>query len=445
MLSLCLLSACAPQAPSRVPLDDPARDAQVRLLQEAHRAFVQERYPAAALFFKRFIDDARDSPRVAEARWWLGLAYEQLGDYPSAMAQYRLLAAGSIAQQADGALYEGYALRRLDELRRPHADAHHGQVVRLALRITTDQLPPSTDLAPWLQELVQTGVTAVVIASARAPKPGYEEFTDEVVRETAAVAHRLGLLLWVELDLHQGNGMDVKPEWMATTRHAAWPEDASPSSVDIAHSGYQAYLEAMVRRLVRAECDGVVLSARSATGFGEEFSVDSLRQFAAAFGLRGSPEEIFGMNFSAETKNQEHPPNYWRWIGWKARNYAQLVMRLRNVLRERNRTSTLSIEVHQSALTAPLQGVEQFGEDVAELSRQTGGSVVVRHEGTADEAALEKLGRLLGTSDQVWVGVVVKAATHPHSMGEFKESIVNLAQAGRWNMIIQTESVPSVP
>jgi hypothetical protein len=452
-LSLCLLSACAPPAgrlpsipPSnQVSQNNPAYDAQVRLIQEAHRAFVQERYPAAALFFNRFIDDATESSRLAEARWWLGRTYERLGDYRSAMAQYRLLATESAAQQADGALYEGYALRRLDDLRRPRIDGHHGETTQLALRVTADQLPPTAGLVPWLQELAQAGVTVLAIAPAQAKKSGSQEFNVETVRSVAAETHRLGLLIWVVLDLHHGSGLDVRPEWMATTRHAARPDDASRSSVDVAHPGYQAYLEEMVRRLARAGCDGVVLAARSTAGFGEEFSDESRRLFAASFGLSGTLEDIVGGAASSDIKEEGRSANYWRWVGWKARSYAQWTVRLRKVLRERNPAATLSIEVRQSSLATPLQGLEQFGEDVAELSSNTGGSLVVRHEGIEGETALEKLGRQLGGQDRVWIGLSVKTATRPVAMGEFNRSIADLAAFGRWNRVIRAESAQTIP
>lgn len=453
MLSLCLLSACVPPAgrplsippPNRVIHTNPAYDAQVRLLQEAHRAFVQARYPAAALFFNRFIDDAKDSPRLAEARWWLGRAYEQLGDYRSAMAQYRLLAVESVTQQADGSLYEGYALRRLDDLRRPRPDGQHGDTIQLALHVTVDQLPPITGLVPWLQDLVQAGVTILAIAPAQAPKSGIQEFNVETIRSVAAETHRLGLLIWVVLDLHDGSGLDVRPEWMAATRHAARPDNASRSSVDVAHPGYQAYLEEMVRRLVRAGCDGVVLAARSTAGFAEEFSDESRRLFAASFGLNGTLEEIFGSTASTDITEQGQSATYWRWVGWKARSYAQWTVRLRKVLRERNPAATLSIEVRQSSLTTPLQGLEQFGEDVAELSSNTGGSLVVRHEEMVGEAALEKLSRQLGGPDRVWIGLSVKTATRPLAMEEFNQLIADRAISSRWNRVIHAESGQTIP
>lgn len=450
MLFLCLLSACAhkparPHAipqPSHVPLKNPARDAQLRLLQEAHRAFNEARYPTAALFYKRFVDVAQDSPRLAEAHWWLARSYEHLGDFPAAMAQYRLVAAGALSGQVDGASYEHHALRRLDELYPLQAAHHKGQAARVALRVRVDQLPPIAYLSEWFKELAQAGVTAVALAPAAS---GQEGLGVELVREVTTVAHRRGVLLWVGLDLHQGQGMDVRPEWKATTRHEAGYEGGSASRLDVANPAYQSYLEQVIRTLARTGCDGVLLAARSTPGFAEEFSTDSLREFAASFGRKVSPDDIWQAEFLPEGKPRERSAPYWRWVGWKARSYGQLVMRLRKVLREHNHTATLSVEVHQSTLTAPLQGLEEFGEDVAELATRTGGSVVVRHEGTAEEGLLKKLGRQAGSPDRVWVGVAVKVGTSPPSMGELKASLAHLAEDGRWNMVVDVESTQPVP
>jgi tetratricopeptide (TPR) repeat protein len=126
-LSLALLCACSPRvvpsASSSAPVqqihDDPAQDAQLTLLREAHRAFVQARYPASVLFFRRYVESASPhAPRLAEARWWLGRSYEQVGNYQAAVAEYRVLATLEPGEDAPSRLYQGHALYRLDQLRR---------------------------------------------------------------------------------------------------------------------------------------------------------------------------------------------------------------------------------------------------------------------------------------------------------------------------------------
>lgn len=449
-LCLCLLSACARKPirtqalppPAPVPHHSPARDAQQQLLQEAHRAFKERRYSAAALFFQRFADVARDSPRLAEVHWWLGRCYESLGDFSAAMKQYRLVASGSLLRQRDGARYEGQALRRLDDLYHLRVAQHSRSVAQLAIRLRVDQLPPITHLSAWLQDLAQAGVVAVVVAPAITGRDG---FGLELLREMGGEAHRLGMLLWVALDLHQGHGMEIRPEWKATTLSPAQDAGASASSVDVIHPAYQSHLEGMMRLLARTGCDGILLTARSTSGFAEEFTVESFQEFAASLGRHVSPRELWAVGSVSDAKATERSPEYWRWVGWKARGYGQLVKRLRRVLREHHHTATLTVEVHQSSVLAPLDGLKEFGEDVAELATQAGWSVVVRREGAGGEAALQKLGRLAGVPDRVWVGEAVKAGTSPLIMKELQASIVELDAYARWNMLVEIEPVTAVP
>jgi hypothetical protein len=101
--------------------------------------------------------------------------------------------------------------------------------------------------------------------------------------------------------------------------------------------------------------------------------------------------------------------------------------------------------VHQTTLTAPLDGLEQYGEDVVELMPRNGGSVAVKGEGAGGEMPLDQLARLLGTSDRMWVGISAKTATVPPSIAELKKSIAGGADSGRWNLLIQVESAQPVP
>ena len=92
---LCLVSSgCAgpanqfsPSSLSAASGVDPALDAQAKLIESAYRAYVQERYPLAAVLFQRFVDSNPNSPRLSEARWWLARSYEQRGDH-AALCRY---------------------------------------------------------------------------------------------------------------------------------------------------------------------------------------------------------------------------------------------------------------------------------------------------------------------------------------------------------------------
>jgi hypothetical protein len=239
--------------------------------------------------------------------------------------------------------------------------------------------------------------------------------------------------------------MSLRPEWGSTTINGNTREGASTPWPDVANPEYQSYTEEFVRVLAGTGCDGLFLAARPVTGFARELSEDSFRVFASSFGLSLSPEQVFAVNRSSDAPTQEPSALYWRWVGWKALSYAKLVVRLRKVLRESNPTATVLVEVHQVTLSAPLQGLEQYGEDLAELAPRGGGSVVVRREGAGGDALLEKLGQQVGTTERVWVGVPAKMAAVLPSMGGLMQSLSDIGEASRWNVVILTESAQPVP
>lgn len=451
VLSL-LLSACgAPPhrippipPPTRALQDTPARDAQSRLLQEAHRAFGQERYRGAVVFFLRFVEDAPDSPRLAEVRWWLGRAYEQLGDYRAAMEQYRTIVSGMEVGQQDGARYEEYALRRLDELYQMRAESQRGRLGQLALRVPGDRLPSLSTLSAWFDELVQAGVTALLVDLEPVLMPAGTDIDMDVIRTGVAEAHRHGLLYWIRLDLHRGMSRAIRPEWAVRPCHGMAEDGGGRATLDVTNPAYQATVDEAVRRLSRANIDGLVLAARSADRFADECSEALLQGFTRSFGRHLTPDLLPGSAALQGDGVQERPGQFWRWAGWKARNYAQMAARLRKELRAARPTATLLTEIHPSTLTAPLQGLEQFGEDVAELAAKTGGWIVVRDAEAVEGLVLERLSRQIGTGGRVWVERTVKV-TPARSVVTAVQELMAESGLDRWNVVIRIESGRDLP
>jgi len=432
--SLCLLSGCVfqtAQIPSlppsdAAPHDDPARDAQLRLFIEAHRAFQQGRYSTAILFFTRFIERSPDSPRLAEAYWWLGQAHERNGDVASAMTDYRMLAG---LPQPEGARYEKQALQRLDELR----GAHPATVLEreVALSVEARALPPAAELKPWLQGLTEDAVSAIVLDAT--PASIGERIAHDSVKDLAGDAHELGLSVWVALNVHQPQGLELQPEWMVETM-----KGKVLSRPDIAHPDYQTFLEGVVRTLAQNGCDGLFLPARPAAGFAEEWSSASLRTFASSFGL---PVEQMSTLIAPTDSASERPAEYWRWAGWKARSYAKLVTRLRAVLRERNPRATVLVEVHQTTVDMPPAGLDQYGEDLAELAHLTGSLFLVRRDHLDAGGRPEHLGQQVGTRDRVWVGMAPTA----RPIGSVKKALRERSDLDGWNVFVMPPAPPAIP
>ncbi|MEK7868787.1 MAG: tetratricopeptide repeat protein, partial [Nitrospirota bacterium] len=343
-LSLALLCACSPRlAPSpssSVPLeqihDDPARDAQLSLLREAHRAFAQKRYPAAVLFFRRFVDStAAGAPRQAEARWWLGRSYEQMGEYRAAIAEYRVLATGDAGGDSQTQLYQQQALDRLDQLRQIPGGSHVTVARQVALGLPLSQLPPVSAWVAWLQALLKSGVTTVLLDPAGADWGN--DRNPETVQAFVCAAHLAGLSVWGALDLHQGRGIALRPEWLSRSlamKGVALSGQEPAMLPDPLHPDYQTVIEERATMLLRAGYDGILLRARDRQGYAQDFSDGSFQQFASAFGLTITPQQLLGDSVGVEAMVYDREATYWRGVGWKARSYATVAAHIRKLLRE---------------------------------------------------------------------------------------------------------------
>ncbi|MEC4889964.1 MAG: hypothetical protein RI101_07870 [Nitrospira sp.] len=458
-LSLGFLLACSPRVHPSLPArssveevhNDPARDAHLKLLREAYRAFVQERYPTALLFFRRFVDSAdRGAPRMAEARWWLGRSYEQLGDYRAAMAEYRTLAVGEAGADPQQPLYRAHALRRLDELRQVPTVPQAAPRRQMTIGVSLSQVPPVPLWIPWLESLLKADVTSLLIDPALSDGTAGEE-TDRL-RALVEAAHVAGLAVWVSLDPHQGRGLPVRPEWITATvgrgqglsnGSAGGPEILRHP--DILHPDYQAAIEERVKVLLQTGCDGVFLQARDSQGFAKEYSEISYRLFASAFSVALSPQQLLGEGGGGGGWDAEREAQYWRWVGWKARGYAAFVARIRARLRDMNPTGRLLIEVHRETVNGPLAGLEQYGEDVAELLQRTGGAIVVRSEGAGTLSLPEPLAQHAGAPDRWWLSVAMPDSESLSIAQWVGTALATVPEQGNWNVLVRVPEPARFP
>ena len=459
-LSLALLCACSPRlvssTSSSVPLeqirDDPARDAQLSLLREAHRAFVQERYPAAVLFFRRFVGSTPPlrAPQSAEARWWLGRSYEQMGEYRAAIAEYRILATGDVVGDSETQLYQQQALDRLDQLRQIPGGSHVTVARQVALGLPLSQLPPVSVWVAWLQALLKIGVTTVLLDPA-----GFDQGNDrslETLQAFAGAAHLVGLSVWGALDLHQGRGISLRPEWLSRSLakkgvelNSHEPAGAPAMLPDPLHPAYQTVIEDRATMLLRASCDGILLRARETQGYAQDFSEESFQRFASAFGLTITPQQLLGEPGGAEPLVYDREATYWRWVGWKARSYATMAARIRKLIRDANPAGRLLIEVHGRTVSEPLVGLEQYGEDLNDLFQRSGSELVIRAEDVSSPALLDQLVQQVGSSDRLWL---VRPVTGPDtaSLVEWTDGLgAVLQERGGGNLLVLPRSAGNLP
>jgi len=401
--------------PARVGVD-PALDAQTKLLESAYRAFVQERYSLASALFQRFVDSYPNSPRLSEARWWLARSYEQQGDLPAAMSAYRAMAGNATQSIPPAGSYEYHALNRLDALRQMRGPSFFLERRQIALWLTGQEWLGIPDIWPLIEQLADAGVTALIVEAGTPSRDTMKSSPMGVYFQTSRVpvvedrfkvlvpaAHARGMAVLASLNLHEPGWIAVNPDWGIASANRR-DQGLQPAwQIDVLNPDYQRIIGEVAQDLLRTDIDGIVVGARRAKGFAEEWSPTSRRMF----------EESFGS--STGNQDQSVPADAWRWAGWKTRTYLGFVNRLNQQLRQKRSGLLTAIVVHERAVLSPADALTEYGEDVLE-TKQRGLHVVVLPEdrsadlGAMPEIVQQRLAPTTRDERQLWLGMALRAS-----------------------------------
>lgn len=439
-----------PVAPARSGVD-PALDAQTRHIESAYRAFVQERYALASALFQRFVDSYPNSPRLSEARWWLARSYEQQGDFPAAMSAYRAVVGEAPGSTPLAGSYEYHALNRLDAFRQSRGPSFLLERKQIALWLTSQDWPAIPDIQPLIEQLADAGVTALIVEagtpSREAMKTGpmgvyFQTSKVPVVEDRFKVivpaAHAKGMAVLASINLHEPGWMAVNPEWGIALANGTDQPFQLAAQVDVLHPEYQRLVGEVAQDLLLTDIDGLVVGARRAKGFAEEWSPISRRMF----------EESFGSSY----QDQSVPPDAWRWAGWKTRTYLGFVARLTQQLRQRRAGLLAAVAVHERALLSPADALTEYGEDLLE-TKQRGLHVVIQPEpgisersadlGARLEAMQQRLAPTARDERQLWLGVTL-GAPDPSSLVTAVNAMLatNIGRTGTHVLLMNRPPIP---
>jgi hypothetical protein len=457
---LVVLPGCAslaPRFPPSMPPTtlgvDPALDAQTRLLESAYRAYVQARYPLASVLLQRFVDSNPNSSRLSEARWWLARSYEESGNLPAALSAYRAVV-GEVSQSTPLAgSYEFHALNRLDEFRRSLGPSSLLTRRQIALWLTSADWLMIPDVRLWIEQLADAGVTALIVEAGspfcETVQPGLTgvyfqtskvPVVEDLFTVIVPVAHAKGMAVLASLNLHEPGWTTVNPEWGTVMAGNTDQVFLPVSHVDVLHPDYQRLVSEVAQDLLRTDIDGLVVGARRAKGFAEEWSPTSRRMFEGQFGI------------SFDSHDQSISPDPWRWAGWKTRSYLGFVARLTQQLRQTRPGLLVAVVVHEGAVLSPADALTAYGEDVLE-TKQRGLHLVVQPEpgmpersddqGAAMETVRQRLAPTAGDERQLWQGIALGASDQSSLITAVRAALsTKVGQAGTHLLLINGPAIP---
>lgn len=418
-----------------------AIEAQSRLLQNARAHYTEGRYLLAANLLRHLIDTYPESQFVLEARWWRARSYEQLGDLKGALVEYHAIAdpaETSILGEESDRLTARRRIVELEQVLGPSAVSSNGLT---AILIPSHQLSDIPDLDQWMQSLTQAGVTTLVLEvgtkqvtkhrakqeskahsrrQVRAQtgvyfRTGRANLIQDFIGQTVSVAHRHGLSVFGAVTLRRMSWLESRPEWadwfFDLARHQLKPS----SSMDLFNPAFQEYLTGFFTDLADTGIDGVLFRADAPIGPTDGLSSYGLAGFERDFGIRLDPQKLFARSDqtvpaprslepqSQPQARQEHQPEFWRWAGWKTRETLKVIDQLRRAMRQQSPRLQFAFEVHPEAVTAPVEALMQYAEDLQETKRSRFDSYLIGVQHAATPSIVEPLIELLGGTDRIWL------------------------------------------
>jgi len=457
LVSILLWAGCsAPKvAPTHGPVRatgpaDPAIEIQSRLLQEAKLSLSQGRHETARLLLQRLLAAHPKSPSLPEAHWWLARSYEQTGEIQQALTQYRhmIRAApeGGLALQAQ---------KRIAELEQALAAILGGGAGRIAILIPARLMPPSQTLETWVRELVEAGVTTLVVEAGTTQawkQPQGEDgpsrsqgarqagvyfhthwapMVRDVVGQLIPVAHRHGLRVYSAVALWRMSWLEPHLGWTEQAYDRTKQQLVASEKLDLLHPAFQEYLIGLLTDLAAGGVDGVLfladvhLESTATPGF----SPYGLRAFERDFGVKLDPETLVtSANAVIPVESQrDSAPELWQWVGWRARETLKVIDRLRHALRKQSPGIQVALEVHPEAVTDPTRALVRLNEDFLEAKRLRFDAYVIGGPlsvGSGDEervnGVVKRAVELLGGAGRIWVTVPLSGKDIARELAAFK-------------------------
>jgi hypothetical protein len=324
---------------------------------------------------------------------------------------------------------------------------------QIALWLTNAEWLTIPDVGLWIEQLADAGVTSLIVDAGSPPRETVQPgptgvyfrtskvpVVEDLFRVIVPAAHAKGMAVLASLNLHEPGWTTVNPEWGIAMANRTDQVFLPVGHVDVLHPDYQRLVSEVAQDLLRTDIDGLVVGARRAKGFAEEWSPTSRRMFEGLFGP------------SVDSHDQSVSPDAWRWAGWKTRSYLGFVARLTQQLRQTRPGLLVAVVVHERAVLSPADALTEYGEDVLE-TKQRGLHLVVQPEpgmpersddqGAVMETVRQRLAPTAGDERQLWLGMALGASDQSSLVTAVRAALsTKVGQAGTHLLLINGPAIP---
>jgi hypothetical protein len=450
-----LLSACsgirsagteAANRPS--PAVSIAVAAQARSLFEARTLLDQDRCDSAARLINRTGAASLGSPSLAEARYLLARCYERQGRLSHALAAYESMASSSSGLDREEVRASIARLRVRPDLASPAGAS--------GVLIDPASLSSKGQLDTWMRQLAGAGATMVIVEAAATPardplrgslrgssggvyfETALAPVLRDVIGELLPTARRHGIRVFSALYLDRMDWVMPSSGWHDAQYDVERRDLTMSGQLDLFNPAVREYVSRLLADLAQTGTDGILLrfAGQPMGGFSrhaaEAFERDFHKVLEPTSMLMPLPTTQDIAAASRQEGKRAPSPDYWRWIGWKARERINILERVAAETRRQAPMIQIGLELHPESITAPLTALVQYGEDVLEAKRSSVQFLVIRagasNHRSSNGPRAERMGEatiglltmareVLGSLDRLWI---IRPDTRPLSQGPLR-------------------------
>ncbi|HZC68204.1 MAG TPA: tetratricopeptide repeat protein [Nitrospirales bacterium] len=386
MIVLATLPACASRAtkapPARVPM--PSSEVIASILQAGRQAAAQGQFDRAINLFRRVQEGYPSAPDRPEATLLLAQTLERNQEIASALTEYRRLVS-EYPQSPQAVL----AHAKIPDLERQLPVVRLPGVQLLGAYVGPEDLESLDERE--LNRLRQSGTNTVVVGIARnrasitveggpakgAPptptaagvyfKTDWAPVIQDRLAAVVGAAHRQSLQFWAAVSVRRMDWVDPALGW-ADWRYIPRTGQLEPAeTLDLLHPGLRDYLVGFFTDLAATGIDGMLLLADPPSAANEGFSPQALRRYERDVGQALDPGRLLLTQGRDQTLT--YAPEFWRWAGWKQREYAKALEGVMGAVRASYPALKVGMEVHPETITSPQTALASYAEDLLDLRR----------------------------------------------------------------------------
>ena len=282
------------------------------------------------------------------------------------------------------------------------------------LVVSPARVPAGHELPNWLADVRSRGLTLLLVevgarnAKGQASGPdqyggvsfrsGWAPTVRDVFGELIPVARQHGVAVFAVVSVRDMSWVDPTLGWMDRFYDVQHREVRLSPYLDLFHPAFQEYLIGLLTDLAETGIDGVLFRNAPALGPYDGLSTFALRGFQRDFSRALDPAELF-LAAPGENERSKFRPEFWQWMGWKARERVNILERFVRAMRLRNPHLYVALEVHREAVMKPVTALVRYAEDLLESKRRFDFFLLSAEWSTLPQAAVAE-------SDGAWATTV---------------------------------------